>query len=127
MAKILLIEDEELIVRLLKRKLTSAGHEVTVASDGEEGLRKMKETEPDMVLCDIIMPRKGGFEVLEEMSKDAGLKTIPVMIISNSGQPSELDQAKRYGVVNWLIKTEFDPQEVVDKINNTLGGLLSPH
>lgn len=67
------------------------------------------------------MPKKGGFEVLEEMSGDENLKNIPVVIISNSGQPVELDKAKRLGAKDWLIKTEFDPQEVLDKVIKQIG------
>jgi len=114
--KILLIEDEEVIIRLLNRKLTTIGYEVVLAMDGDEGLEKMREQRPDLVLLDIIMPRKGGFEVLEEMRKDSNLAGIPVIIISNSGQPLELERAKSLGVSDWLVKAEFDPKEVVEKI-----------
>ena len=62
------------------------------------------------------MPRKGGFEVMEEMKKDPQLAQIPVIIISNSGQPLELERAKKLGSADWLVKTEFDPKEVVEKI-----------
>ncbi len=119
--KILLIEDEELIIRLLGRKLTSIGYEVMLAMDGEEGLKKMKASQPDLILLDIIMPRKGGFDVMEEMKLDSQLADIPVIIISNSGQPLELDKAKRLGAVDWLVKTEFDPKEVVEKIKKYIG------
>jgi CheY-like chemotaxis protein len=114
--KILLIEDEEIMIDLLQRKLTKAGYEISVARDGEEGLKVMKEATPDLILLDIIMPKMGGFEVMEEMGKDPELKKIPVIVISNSGQPVELDRAQKLGARDWLIKTEFDPQEVVDKI-----------
>ncbi len=114
--KILLIEDEEVIIRLLNRKLSGIGYEVVLAMDGEEGLEKMREQRPDLVLLDIIMPRKGGFEVLEEMKKDKNLFDIPVVIISNSGQPLELERAKKLGVSDWLVKAEFDPKEVVEKV-----------
>jgi CheY-like chemotaxis protein len=116
MGKILLIEDEELIIKLLGKKLASIGYEVILAMDGQEGIEKMKKERPDLVLLDIIMPRKGGFEVMEEMTKDPNLAKIPVIIISNSGQPLELEKAKKLGAVDWLVKTEFDPKEVVEKI-----------
>ncbi|MCU0652863.1 MAG: response regulator [Candidatus Pacebacteria bacterium] len=117
---ILLIEDEEVIIRLLSRKLASMGYNVILAMDGQEGLEKMRESCPDLVLLDIIMPQKGGFEVLEEMKRDADLAKVPVIIISNSGQPLELERAKRLGVTDWLVKTEFDPKEVVQKIKKYL-------
>jgi len=72
-------------------------------------------------LLDIIMPKMGGFEVMEEMGKDKNLKDIPVIVISNSGQPVEIDKAQKLGAKDWLIKTEFDPQEVVDKVVKQIG------
>jgi len=124
--KILLVEDEELMIDLLQRKLTKEGYEISVARDGEAGLKAMKDTlqagyPPDLVLLDIIMPKMGGFEVMEEMGKDKNLKDIPVIVISNSGQPVELDRAQTLGAKDWLIKTEFDPQEVVDKVVKQIG------
>jgi CheY-like chemotaxis protein len=121
MKKILLIEDEEIMVNLLKRKLTGEGYEFLAAYDGEEGLRKMREVKPDIVLLDMVMPKMAGLEVMEEMAKDKELKEIPVIVISNSGQPVELDRVKELGAKDWLIKTEFDPQEVLDKVIKQIG------
>lgn len=119
--KILLIEDEKIICDILLRKLQDDGYEVSIAPDGEEGLAKMKTGKPDLVLLDIIMPKKGGFEVMAEMKKNGGLAKIPVIVISNSGQPVELDRAKELGARDWLIKTEFDPQEVIEKVKKQVG------
>ena len=119
--KILLVEDEDIMLNLLQRKLTQEGYDVFVARDGEEGLKIMREIMPDIVLLDIIMPKKGGIEVMEEMQKEPKLKTLPVIIISNSGQPVELDKAKELGAKDWLIKTEFDPQEVINKVVKQIG------
>jgi len=121
MKKILLIEDEEIVIDVLRKKLKKEGYDVLVAKNGEEGLKLIKELKPDMVLLDVVMPKMGGFEVLEIMSKDEELRKIPVVIISNSGQPVELDRAKALGVKDWLIKTEFDPQEVLDKVVKQIG------
>src|SRR4030043_3601 len=114
--KILLIEDEEIMIELLQKKITKEGYEVFIARNGEEGVRSMREVGPDLILSDIIMPKMGGFEVMEEMAKDDKLKKIPEIVISNSGQPVELDRAQKMGAKDWLIKTEFDPQEVIDKV-----------
>ncbi len=121
MKKILIIEDEELIVDLLQKKLTMEGYVVSVARNGEEGLKLMREQKPDLILLDIIMPKKGGFEVMEEMQKDKELKKISVIVISNSGQPVELDRAQKLGASDWLIKTEFNPQEVIEKVKKQIG------
>ena len=119
--KILLVEDEELMIDLLQRKLTKEGYEISVAKNGEEGLEAMKKVRPDLVLLDIIMPKMGGFEVMEEMQRDKTLAKIPVIVISNSGQPVELDKAQKLGAKDWLIKTEFDPQEVIEKVVKQIG------
>ena len=116
MEKILLIEDEELIIRLLSKKLAAIGYDVSLAMDGREGLEKIKQIVPDLILLDIVMPRMGGFEVMAEMKKDEKIAGIPVIIISNSGQPLELEKAKELGAADWLVKTEFDPKEVAEKI-----------
>jgi len=119
--KILLIEDEKIMVNLLEKKLTKEGYDVSVAWDGKEGLLKIREVKPDLILLDIVMPKMGGFGVMEEVSKDKELKKIPIIIISNSGQPVELERAKELGVKDWLIKTEFDPQEVLNKVTKQIG------
>jgi CheY-like chemotaxis protein len=83
-------------------------------------MREM-DPKPDLILLDIIMPKKDGYEVMEEMKKDENLKNIPVMVISNSGQPVELDKAKELGAKDWIIKTDFDPDEVVEKVKRLIG------
>ena len=120
MKKILLVEDEEIMISLLQRKLTMEGYEISVTRDGEEGLKAMREVKPDLILLDIIMPKMGGFEVMTEMQKDKTLAKIPVIVISNSGQPVEIDRTQKLGAKDWLIKTEFDPQEVIEKVKKQL-------
>jgi CheY-like chemotaxis protein len=121
MKKILLIEDDEIVVDLLQRKLTQVGYVVSIARNGEEGLKTMREVRPDLVLLDIVMPKMDGFGVMEEMQKDEELKKIPIIIVSNSGQPVELGRAQKLGAKDWLIKAEFDPQEVLDKVVKQIG------
>lgn len=119
--KILIIEDEEIILDLLQKKLSQEGFEISVAKDGQEGLRLIKEVKPDLILLDIVMPKIGGFEVMEEMQKEDELKNIPVIVVSNSGQPVEIDKAQALGAKDWLIKTEFDPKEVIEKVVKQIG------
>lgn len=118
--KILIIEDEKSLANLLYKKLKTEGYEVLKAWNGKEGLDLIKKEKPDLILLDIIMPEIDGFEVMEIISKNKRLKKIPIIIISNSGQPIEISRARKLGVVDWLIKTEFDPQEVVDKVKKQI-------
>lgn len=120
MKKILIIEDEEILLDVLKKKLSQAGYEIAVARDGEEGLFSMRASRPDLILLDIVMPKKSGLEVLEEMRSDKNLQDISVIVISNSGQPVEIDQVLKLGVKDYLVKTQFDPQEVLSKVKQQL-------
>jgi len=119
--KILLVEDEKILADLLEKKLKEEGYKVSVAPNGQAGLSKMKKEDFDLVLLDVLMPKKGGFEVLEEMQSDPRLKKIPVIIISNSGQPVEISRALEMGARDYLVKTQFDPKEVIEKVKKTIG------
>ena len=119
--KILILEDEVVLLDLLTRKLLQQGYEVKTAENGEDGMLMMEKEIPDLVLTDIIMPKKDGFAVIAEMKQSELLRNVPIIIISNSGQPVDLDKARALGVFVWLIKTEFDPQEVIEKVKNKIG------
>ena len=118
--KILIIEDEEIMFSLLEKRLKGEGYDIQIARDGQAGLAMMRQEKPDLVLLDIIMPKMNGFDVLEAMRADSSLKDVSAIIISNSGQSVELDRAKELGVKDWLIKTEFDIQEVLAKVKKQL-------
>lgn len=120
--KIVIVEDEEILLNLLKKKLEGSGYEVMGATDGEMGLRIIEESHPDMVLLDMLLPKKNGFAVLEELHNKGLLPAIPLLIISNSGQPIEVERAKELGIRDYLIKLNFDPDEVLAKVNNILRG-----
>jgi CheY-like chemotaxis protein len=119
--KVLIIEDEKILCNLLKNKLEKEGYQTVIAIDGVEGLEKTKAEKPDLILLDIVMPRKNGLELLEDIQKDEELERIPVVIISNSGQPVEIERARELGADDWLIKTEFDPNEVIEKVKKQIG------
>lgn len=118
--KIALVEDEEVLLDVLENKLRKEGFEVFSAKDGKAGLDLIRAVMPDIILLDIVMPKMDGFEVLEQLGADAALARIPVIIISNSGQPVEIEKALSMGVKDYLVKAEFDPQELLDKIKNQL-------
>lgn len=116
--KILLIEDEEALVEVLSTKLDREGYEVKVGFDGEEGYAMIADFQPDMILLDIVMPKMDGYDVLEKM-REENIK-IPVIIISNSGQPVEIEKTKQLGAVDHLIKTQFNPTDVITMIERYL-------
>ncbi len=121
MKKILILEDELIISEILSKKLAREGYEVKTAENGREGMLMIEKEIPDLVLTDVIMPEKNGFDVILEMKQSEMLKNVPIIIISNSGQPVEIDRAKELGVDDWVIKTDFDPQEIIQKIKNKIG------
>ena len=116
MKSILIIEDDIFLGDVLLEKLKKEGFEAVLSRDGREGFDKIKETKPDLILLDIILPNMNGYEILEEKQKDSSIANIPVIIISNSGQPLELDRALSLGVKDYLVKAKFDPEEVMVKV-----------
>lgn len=119
--KILVVEDDSVLRDVLVEKLTKTGYEAAGAEDGEVAMETMKKMTPDLVLLDILMPKKDGMQVMEEMSNDAVLKTVPIIVVSNSGQPVEIERAKKLGARDFLIKAVFEPNEVLEKVNAILG------
>jgi len=118
--KILIIEDDKFLRELIARKLTNEGYEALEAVDGEEGLKKLKDEKPDLVLLDLILPGIDGFEVLSKMKEDPALSEIPVLILSNLGQRDEVEKGLSLGAVDFLIKAHFTPSEVIEKIKYIL-------
>lgn len=116
MAKILLAEDDKFLSRAYKDGLEEAGFEVVIALDGESAIEKVKSEKPDLVLLDLIMPVKNGFEVLGEMVTDDRLKDIPVIILSNLSQESDVERGKALGAVDYLVKADYSLQAVVEKV-----------
>ncbi len=121
MSKILLIEDDKFLRELITQKLGREGFEVAEAVDGEEGLKKITEEKPNLVLLDLILPGIDGFEVLRRLKADQELSLIPVVILSNLGQRDDVDRGLELGAVDYLIKAHFTPSEIVEKIKATLG------
>lgn len=117
---IVLIEDEEIIADLLETKLTKAGYLVKIARDGVQGLKLIRELQPDLVLLDMLLPKLDGFGVLEQLYKEKITPKLPVIIVSNSGQPIEVERATALGIRDYLVKINFDPNEVLAKVNHIM-------
>ncbi len=120
MQKIVLVEDDKFLMELMAKKLTAEGFETVLASDGEEGMKKIREQKPDLVLLDLILPGMGGFEVLEELKNDNKIAAIPVVILSNLGQKDDIEKGFRLGAEDFLVKAYYTPGEIVEKIRAVL-------
>jgi CheY-like chemotaxis protein len=121
MPKVLIVEDEKIIADLLQKKLEKEGYEVSIARDGEKGLGMIKEIWPDLILLDIAMPIMGGFGVMEEINKNPTLKRIPIIVMFDSADSFELKRAQGLGAKDWIIKTEFDLQQIINKVVQQIG------
>ena len=114
--KVLIAEDEELLEKVLKEKFRKEQFTVAHAADGEATLALVKSFQPDIILLDIIMPKKNGLDVLRELKDDPELKHIPVIIMSNLGEDEKIKEALGIGAVDYLVKTQHPINEVVEKV-----------
>ncbi len=120
MKKILIIEDDKSLGEILTHKLVKEGYDTVLVQDGALGLEKIKSFGPDLILLDIILPNMNGYEILEAKLKDPAISPIPVIIISNSGQPVEITRTLALGVKDYLVKAQIDPEEVLVKVRTQL-------
>lgn len=121
MAKILLVEDDPLMIRMYQRKLTSDGYEIQVAVNGEDGLVKVRSFQPDLVLLDIMMPRLNGLQVLERVKSDPTISSVPVIILTNlGGSEEDIERGLKLGAAAYLVKSAYRPDEVVAKVKEVL-------
>lgn len=114
--KILVIEDDKFISEVYLTKLSTEGFDTVVVNDGEAGLKEAKKKLPDLILLDIFMPKKGGIEVLRVLKEDEVTRNIPVIMITNATEDEYIDQAMEMGAVDYLVKSNFTPDEVVNKV-----------
>lgn len=119
--KILIVEDDNFLADIYKTKLELEGFKVTVASDGEKGLKLIQTKTPDLVLLDILLPKLDGFAILETVKNgEPPAKDVPIILLTNLGQNEEVQKGLRLGAVDYLIKAHFKPAEVVEKIKKIL-------
>lgn len=120
---ILVAEDDKLIARAFKFSLTKAGFEVTNAYDGEEATEMIQKNKPDVVLLDMMMPKKTGLEVLKDIRNDKKLKKTPVLIISNVEDEKSIQKANELEVDEYLLKTSVTTKDIIHKIKKHCQGL----
>ncbi len=118
--KILIIEDDRYISKMYQLKLSLEGYDVQVADNGRIGVDKVKEFMPNIILLDILMPELDGFEVLKIIKEDSTTKGIPTLIMSNLGQEDHIQKGMKMGAIGYIVKSQFTPSKVVEKIKEVL-------
>lgn len=121
MSKILIAEDDRFLRAAYQAKLTKSGFEIQTATDGEEAIEILKTFTPDLILLDLIMPKKNGFAVLEDISKNPSLAKIPVIVSTNLGQKEDRDRALSLGAKEFIVKSDISPDQLIEKIRHYLG------
>ena len=125
MAKILLVDDDPLLVRMYQKKLENDGYEVGTADDGDIALNKVKEFKPDLILLDVMMPKVNGYEVLKSLKADKNTQNIPVIMLTNVGSSDDdVQKGLDLGAVAYLIKASNRPSTVVSKVKEILSGYV---
>lgn len=117
---VLVVEDTDLLRRIYTDRLAMDGYRMLSAADGLEALSILRTDTPDLILLDLIMPKMSGLEVLELVKKDPRLKDIPVLILSNLGQDSDMQRGLDMGAIDYLIKNDARPDDISEKIGAIL-------
>lgn len=120
MNKILIIEDDISMLNMYEKLFTYEGFTVSIAEDGEKGTQKAIETLPDIVLLDIMMPKKSGFQVLEDLKKEEKTKNIPIILLTNLSSESVISEAYALGAAGYLVKSQTPNDEIVAEVKKYL-------
>ena len=117
---ILIVEDDRFLSSLIKARLEKDGFQVAQAFDGEEGRQWLKKNKPDLIILDLIMPRVPGFELLEGISLDPNLNKIPVVVLTNLAQDSDVKKAQQFGATEYFVKIRVSIEDVINKVKELL-------
>lgn len=120
MTKVLLVEDDELIVRLYEKLFKLEGFEIETAGNGQAGLDKLKDYTPDIILLDVMMPEMNGLEMLGKLKEDEATKNIPVVVLTNVADISIANEAISRGAALSMVKSESEPEDVVAAVKGVL-------
>lgn len=118
--KILVVEDDMVLQNALKEFLSAEGFEILVASDGEEGSAKALGEKPDLILLDIILPKKDGYGVIKDVRADESLKNVPIVLLTNLGSLNDVEKALEMGATTYLVKADYKLEEIATKVKNIL-------
>ncbi|HEV3273282.1 MAG TPA: response regulator [Candidatus Dormibacteraeota bacterium] len=124
--KVLLIEDDVAAAEMYRLRLVADGYSVVIGRDGQEGLRMAADEAPDFIYLDLRLPGLDGFEVLERLRADSATMHIPVIILTNYGEPELRDRGMKLGVLEFLIKAETTPARLADSVERATGPRALP-
>ena len=119
--KVVIVEDDDHISKVYEIKFAKEGIKTVIARDGEEGVIVITAEKPDMIILDLMVPKKDGFAVLEEIKKNPELANIPVIVLSNLGQKVDQERALALGANEYFVKVNQPIQEIIDKVKAYLG------
>ncbi len=122
---ILVVEDEDFLGRVLIDNLSAEGFQTDLAVDGEEAVEKVRKEKPALVLLDLLLPKKDGFFVLEELKSNPELKLVPVIVLSNLGGDEDIKRALALGADDYFVKSQHPIVEVIEKVKNIMEGKRS--
>lgn len=123
--KVVLVEDDEFLSRVLSFRLKDDGLDVVTVDNGAVAFDIIKKEKPNIVLLDLLLPQKDGFQILAELKQDATTKDIPVVILSNLGQQTDINKGLGLGAVDYLVKANFSIKDIVKKIKDLLSKMQS--
>lgn len=118
--KILLVEDDTFMVELLTHEFANAGFEVAVARTGAEGVTKFGEVSPNIVLLDVLLPDQNGFDTLRKIRREPGGPEMKAMFLSNLSEETDIEEAKRLGAIDYLVKANFALPEIVERVRKAI-------
>lgn len=118
--RILIIEDDPSLQKILQEFLGADGFGTIEAMDGEKGADLARSEKPDIILLDIILPKKDGYEVLKELKENQETKNIPIILLTNLGSPADVERALKLGATTYLTKADYKLEEVAKKIKEIL-------
>ncbi len=118
--KIVIVEDDEVLAQVLNNELEDAGFEVTQAFDGQSGLALVKSKRPNLVLLDLVLPKKHGFDVLGELKKSPDTKGIPVIILTLLGEDDDIKKGLKLGADDYIVKADHPVAEIIEKVKSFL-------
>lgn len=120
MGKILVVEDDKFLANAYRVKLTKVGFDIKIAGDGQEAIEILKTYIPDVIILDLVMPRKDGFATLEEIKANEQWRSIPVIVTSNLGQQEDINRCLKLGASDFLVKSNLSMNSLVDKIQTLI-------